>query len=261
MRERGIAIPTNPEERRAGIRTGCLDQEHFDTLLYNACIKVGRHHADISFSQPYKIRGKYNVSNLCRFLQNLFRHIYNVRNQQTGGANWRNHNKRTKNENAGGIVKRKVFNFETCKRARVDYILHNTTEENFKKYIIREHREIEYENMIQSLCYTFSYVIEDFLRLFQQFLEPNANLRRLDLNDIPEDIFDGLINYIEYFNKECEKIAEMFGYKTHFKAEIEEGDVIRIDKTKMKRAVSKKVNKKIEIEDFDDESDESESDE
>jgi hypothetical protein len=45
MRERGIAIPTNPEERRANnaIRTGCLDQEHFDTLLYNSCIKVGRH--------------------------------------------------------------------------------------------------------------------------------------------------------------------------------------------------------------------------
>lgn len=249
MRERGIAIPTNPEERRAdnAIRTGCLDQPHFDTLIHNSCIKVGRNYGDISFSQKYKIRDKYQVNNLCIFLQNLFRHIYNVRNQQTGGAIWRNHNKNTKNENAGGIVKRKVFNFETCKKARVDYILHNTTEENFKKYIIREHREIEYENMIQSLCYTFSYVIEDFLRLFQQFLEPNAHLRSLDLKDIPEDIFDGLINYIEYFNKECEKIAEMFGYKTHFKAEIE-GDVIKINKTKMKRGVSKKVNKKIEME-------------
>ena len=248
MRERGIAIPTNPEERRANnvIITGCLDQGEFETLMHNSCIKVGRNIGDISFSQPYKIRGKYKVNNLCRFLQNLFRHIYNVRNQQTGGAIWRNHNKSTKNENAGGIVKRKAFTFETCKKARVDYILHNTTEENFKKYIIREHREIEYENMIQSLCYTFSYVIEDFLRLFQEFLYPKAH-RSLDLKDIPEDIFDGLINYIDYFNNESKKIAEMFGYKTYFKAEIQ-ADVIRIDKTKMKRGISKKVNKKIEME-------------
>jgi hypothetical protein len=263
MRERGIAIPTNPEERRAnnGIRTLCLDQGDFETLIHNSCIKVGRNHGDISFSQPYKIRGKYNVNNLCRFLQNLFRHIYNVRNEQTAYANWRTHYKSTKNENAGGIVKRKAFTFESCKKPRVDYILNNMTEENFKKYIIKEHREIEYENMIQSLCYTFSYVIEDVLRLFQQFLEPNANLRKLDLKDVPEDIFDGLINYIEYFNKECEKIAEMFGYKTHFKAEIE-GDVIRINKTNMKKKVkssssTKKVTKIRDDEFFEDDDEDS----
>lgn len=256
MRERGIAIPRNTQDVRGnGIRVGCLDQEDFETLMHNSCIKVGRNHADISFSQKYKIKGKYEVSNLCRFLQNLFRHIYNVRNEQVN-ANWRARNKTTKNEKAGGIVKRKVFDFETCKKARVDYILNNMSEENFKKYIIKEHREIEYENMIQSLCHTFSYVIEDFLRGFQQFLQPNAHLRSVDLKDIPEDIFDGLLDYIKYFNNECEKIADMFGYKTHFKAEIE-GDVIRIDKTKMKRIqvskkVLKKVNKKIEVEDDDD---------
>ena len=248
MRERGLQIPQNPnrEHNYNNRNYGCVDREIFD-MRFNLLFRergvrnVGLENFNI---------GKYTVSHLHTFCDNLFRHLDNFRIQNG-----------RKSENRGlnglqelGIYYREVHEFDTYKVKRISYIMKNITEEEFKSGLIKGHREMEYKNMIYLLCETLTMVIEDTLRKVQEFLVTTAMpaIRPLSGEYFSKEVFDELLNYMDYFNNESKKISELFGYRKHFQ--------VTIDKEKSKVIVKQpkciKVKKDSEEEESDEETEE-----
>ena len=252
MRERGLQIPQNPNQHHNynNRNYGCVDREIFD-MRFNLLFRergvrnVGLENFNI---------GKYTVAHLHTFCDNLFRHLDNFRLQNG-----------RKNETRGiglqelGIYYREVHEFDTYKVKRISYIMKNITEEEFKSSIIKGHREMEYKNMIYLLCETLTMVIEDTLRKIQEYLVKTVmpENRTLSGEYFSKEVFDELLNYMDYFNNESKKISELFGYRKHFQ--------VTIDKEKSKVIVKQpkciKVKKDSEEEESEEESEEEKSEE
>jgi hypothetical protein len=214
MRERGLQIQQTPnQQHNRNVNYGCVNREilynRFDHLFIDKIVYRNKEF------ENFKI-GKYEVAYLTSFFDNLFRHLYNFRNEQ-GNRGGYNPLKDI------GIYYREEHNFDTYKINRINYIMKNITEDEIKTKLIKGHREMEYKNMIFLLCETLTMVIEDTLRRIQEFVtiteRPENN--KLQQKDFPDDVFRELLHYMEYFNNESKKISELFGYRKHFEVTID----------------------------------------
>ena len=193
MRETGQKI-----KRFDNVDNNCLNQEMFFDIMQQKRNIVAE--AYIS-----------SVGNIVNFTDELFRFIYNQRNglrvvsRNASGARCR------------GTITRSVYNFDTNRVERIDNLLETGNQQlsanqikkmsdEFNKHIMKQHKCIEYDNMIYNMVDTLVIVIEDTLRIFQQ--------QMID-NDVKGDVFGNLCSYIGYFNTESAYISKIFNYTAY----------------------------------------------
>lgn len=237
MRENGRPIERSDGEVLVMIQRNNLGE----VPVVNQCVNVGEINTLLHtvFKDTF-LKGKKNVEilpvslegkivNVFRFVENLNRYIYNQRNGLRGHRALI-HNGEDK------TFELKNYDHNTNEEARVDYILNNMSEDDFIKLIIRRYRETSYNNMMYNLSDTMTYVVENTLRtVHQRLLELSSNTFHGEIPKTFEThLFDELIGYMEYYNKESCDIAKMFGYKNYYKAGINSLNALSIDSASVK---------------------------
>lgn len=235
MRENGRTVERNDGEVLVMIRRDnmgevpavnqCVNMSEINTLLHVIFEYTLRNKRDEIL--PVSLEGK--IVNIFRFVENLNRYIYNQRNGLIGYRELI-HNGEEK------TFALKNYDHDTNERDRIEYVLNNMSEDDFIKQAIRRYREISYNNMMYNLNDTMTYVVENTLRtVHQRLLELSSNTFHGERPKTFEThLFDELIRYIEYYNKESCDIAKMFGYRNYYKAGISSLNGLSIDSTSVK---------------------------